>query len=364
MIRSNLGLNYTEAGMLVSAFSITDGLCQLPGGWLADRIGPRIMVAIGISGVALFGFLVGVSQSYMMLIVFLVLMALMGGGYHPASVAVISKLIEPQKRGQALGFHLVGGNASIFIAPLLAAGISVFWGWRGSYITLAIPTIALGIALYILLGRRLETNESGMAEKGNAASSRDEAPTRSSRRKLLIFFLILSVSTGALLTTMRSFIPLYMVDNFGVSEEAAAALVSLIPLAGLWASPIGGYLSDRIGRIPMILVVCFCAGPIVYLFNIVPWGPGFWAMLVVIGLINSVRMPTSEAYLASKTSQRHRSTILGIYFFTGREIGGILAPIVGYLIDQFGFNSSFNIISMALVIITLVCSVFLWGNRD
>ena len=90
MIRDELSLNYTQAGVVISAFSITGGISQLPAGWLADHFGARLMIAISVSGVALAGLLVGLSHSYIALILFLVLAALFGGGYHPAAGKTIS----------------------------------------------------------------------------------------------------------------------------------------------------------------------------------------------------------------------------------------------------------------------------------
>jgi len=43
MIRSDFSLDYTFAGLVISAFNLAYGIGQLPGGWLADRFGPRIM---------------------------------------------------------------------------------------------------------------------------------------------------------------------------------------------------------------------------------------------------------------------------------------------------------------------------------
>ena len=99
MIRSDLNLNYTQAGVLLSAFALTGGVSQLPAGWLADHIGPRIVVSVGVAGVALAGVLIGLSQTYVMLIIFLVLMAALGGGYHPAATAAISSSVNPESRG-------------------------------------------------------------------------------------------------------------------------------------------------------------------------------------------------------------------------------------------------------------------------
>ena len=71
-IRSAFNLDHTQSGLVVSAFSLAYGFGQLPGGWLADRIDPRKRMIVGISGVALAGILVGLSQSYGWMIIFLV----------------------------------------------------------------------------------------------------------------------------------------------------------------------------------------------------------------------------------------------------------------------------------------------------
>ena len=82
-IRDDFALDYTQAGWVVSAYTLAYGFSQLPAGWMADRIGPRILITVGISGVGLAGLLVGLSPTYVMLIVFLVLMGMMGGDYLP-----------------------------------------------------------------------------------------------------------------------------------------------------------------------------------------------------------------------------------------------------------------------------------------
>ena len=103
LIRDDFALDYTQSGLMLSAFALSYGISQLLGGWLADRIGQRIMVTIGISGVALAGLLVGLSATYIMMIVSLVLMGVLGGGYHLASPPLISAPVEPKNRGRALG---------------------------------------------------------------------------------------------------------------------------------------------------------------------------------------------------------------------------------------------------------------------
>jgi len=358
LIRSEFALNYTQSGLVISAFTLAYGIGQLPAGWLADRIGPRIVLTTGVCGVAIAGLLVGFSQTYLMLLAFLALMGLLGGGYHPAASPMISSSVEPKNRGRALGLHMIGGSASYFLAPLIAVAIATAWGWRGSFIGLAVPTMVFGVVFYILLGRWAVTSKTK-----HKTLSDTEAPSPPGRLRRLVWFIILSTSNQAIVLSAISFIPLFLVDYFGISEETAGASMALIYSAGLWAGPLGGYLSDRLGRVPVMLAVCFIAGPAIYLFNLAPYGLGTSALLVIIGVIVYVRMPVSEAYIVSQTSEHNRSTILGIYFFSSMEGGGVLTPVMGYLIDQFGFYPSFTIAGAALLITTFICSIVLWGDR-
>src|SRR4030042_5519111 len=89
-VQQEFNLNYTKSAAIASAFSLSSGAAQLPSGWLADRIGPTILITIGILGVAIGGLFVGISHTYIMLIISMVFMGLMAGGYHPASTPLIS----------------------------------------------------------------------------------------------------------------------------------------------------------------------------------------------------------------------------------------------------------------------------------
>ena len=360
MIRSDFNLDYAQSGWVISAFNLAYGIGQLPAGWMADRIGPRILITIGICGVALAGFFVGLSHTFVLMLFFLALMGFLGGGYHPSSPPLISTLVEPRYQGQALGLHVVGGGASYFLAPLIAAAIASIFGWRGSFIGLAVPTILFGIYFYIILGKSAASGPGILRTK---ASFQEEPVSRGQTRNLAIF-IFLSTFTGAVIFSTVSFIPLYLVDHFGLSKANAGAWFAFLYSAGLWVGPIGGYLSDRWGRIPIILLVCFLAGPIIYLFHLAP-GPGsIIFLLLLIGIIIYVRMPVSESYIIKKASPRNRSTILGIYFFSSMEGGGILTPVMGHLIDHFGFGYGFTIAGAALVGVTLLCGILLWGSRD
>ncbi len=363
-------LDYTQSGFLISAFSLTYGISQLPAGWVADRIGPRILITIAISGMAFAGLLVGLSQTYIMVIPFLVLMGVLGGGYHPASAPLVTASVAPENQGRALGLHMAAGSCPFWIAPLLVGAVAPILGWRGTYIGLAIPTIVFGIALYIMLGRNTgikKTRHTAINTDSEAQHSEvltGEIKNATGSLRSLVPFIILTASGSAVIAPVRAFLPLFLVDQFGVSNEAAATSLVLVYTAGIWVSLLAGYLSDRIGALSVVLVGSFAAGPIVYLLNLAPIGFGIGAVLVALGIASYVRSAPSEAYIISHTSERNRSTILGIYYSSSIEGGGVLTLVMGYLIDRFGFYRSFTFAGVALGVVTLVCSIWLWVSRD
>jgi len=360
-IRDDFALDYTQIGWVASAFTLSYGISQLPAGWLADHVDPRMVITIGISGVALSGLLVGLSPTYIILVLFLVLLGVTGGGYHPAAAPLLTAFVEPKNRGRVLGLHQIGGTASYFLAPLIAVAIATALGWRGSFIALAIPVIIFGIVFYMLLGRR-EHTQTGEPEL--PTTSYTEIPFAPSHRRRLVAFIIIGVVIQVLLLSTISFVPLFIVDHFGASKEVAAVLLSLIHSGGLWAGPLGGYLSDRLSKVPVMLAACLIAGPVVYLLNLVSFGWSICIVLLVIGACMYIGMPVSEAYIISHTSERNRSTILGVYYTASRGGSGLIIPVMGYLIDRFDFNTAFTVVSAALLAVTLVCSMFLWGSRD
>ncbi len=358
-ISDEYSLNKTQLGLLGSAYNLPYGLSQLPAGWLADRIGPRILTLIGVSGVAVCGLLVGLSPTYIVMVVFLVLLGIMGGGYHPAASPLVSSSVNEKNRGRALGFHQIGGAASFVLTPLIAAAIAGAIGWRGAFISLSIPTFIFGIVLYMLLKRWGDTRKTVQETAGSYTGT----PPPQDHLRHLVAFIFLGVVLQVLIYSTFLFIPRFAVEEFGVTEETAAALLSLAHLAGLWSGPLGGYLSDRLGKVPVLVVASFVAAPFFYLLSQAWVGWSISLVLLVMGTCQYIGMPVAEAYIISHARERHRSTILGIYYFASRGGPGIIMPVMGYLIDQMGFGSTFTIVGAAVLVVTLGCSAFLWRSR-
>jgi len=358
-IRDDFSLDYVQAGLVISAFGLAYGIGQLPAGWLADRFGPRVLLTIGICGVAVAGLLVGLSQSFMMLIVFLVVMGIAGGGYHPAASPLISSSVLPENQGRSLGIHVIGGSGSFFLAPLIAAAVASTWGWRGSFIGLSIPVALIGVTLYILLRRRAR----GGPPSSLTQESESAALIKGQWRRLAAFMALAVITQGVTYAAL-AFVPLYLVDGFGVAEGTAAAFLSIAYSAGLWASPLGGWLSDRLGRVRLVLVVSLLSAPLIYTLSIVSSEVALGALLFPIGVMMYLRMPAFESFIIRNTPERRRSTVLGVYHFASMESGAVLAPLLGTLIERAGFSSGFIVAGAAIAVATLACALPLLRGKD
>jgi len=363
-IRSEFTLNYAQSGLLISAFSLTYGLSQVPGGWLADKIGPHLLILMGISGVAVAGALIGFSQTYLMLIVSLVIMGVVSGGYHPSASPLISSSVEPKYQGKALGLHIVGGSTSFFLAPLIGVGLAAAWGWRGAFLGLSGPFFLVGIVLFLLIRRQRVTmqkprSSSGSDEAPEVTRPETSGPEATTDLPRLIIVIVLTLLTRVLGGAVQAYIPLYLVDHFGVDEKTAGAFLSIIFFAAFFAAPLGGHISDRVGAYRLLILLALIQAPIVFLLVVTPFGLGFVAVLLLWGIHMFIRMPTAESFLVSHVPNRIRSTIFGLYFFAGMELSGLFTPVLGTIIDRIGFQNTFTMVSAAILIITILLSLIL-----
>jgi len=350
-MRREFGLSYAQAGVVLSAVSRSSGFGQLPAGWLADRIGPKCILPAGIAGVGAAGILVGLSGGYVTLLLSLLVMGLAGGGYHPAASPLITAAVEKEKRGQALGIHVIGGSASHFAGPLIAAAMAGLLGWRGAFLGLSVPVMLLGLYFYKAYGTGR-----------TAAGFEDREKSDGVREKLsgnllveLVAVVVLVTMTGSTLTAVASFVPLYMVDGFGASEATAAVSLSIFYAGGLLAAPAAGRLSDRIGRRRVIAASAILGAAGIMLLPSLSAGFGFSLLFFGLGAMMFSRMPPGEAHIIGLTPKHLRSTVMGIYYFAGMEGSGILTPLLGFLIDARGCKQAFFSMGAGLAVVAALC---------
>jgi predicted MFS family arabinose efflux permease len=352
-IRGTFQIDVAAAGGLVSAFTIAYGVSQLPAGWLADRLGRRLLIFFGVSGVAFWGVMAGIAPNYGLMLVCMVFLGLLGGGYHPASSPAVSSLVEPGRRGLALGIHQIGGTLSNVSAPLVAAGLATSLSWRSAMVIPGLAVVALGTALFVLMGRSAPRANSG-AQAVHASSA-----VTHSRRKMVLYITI-GTAAQVVILSVSSFMALFLTDEIGVAAGMAALIPIAMYLGGLPSGPVAGYLSDKLGASRVLFFASLLASPIIFLFSRASSLLFVIPLLVFMGVMMYTVMPVSEHYIISQTTEKNRSTVLGVYFAASRGGSGFLTLGIGYLIRATHYQPTFAAAGIFLFAIVVVCGLLAW----
>lgn len=124
-IREDLGLSKIQMDLLFAIFFLPYALGQVPAGWLSDRFGARVMLAIYILGWSLFTGLMGLAGIFALLLLFRFACGLFQAGAYPTSAALVSRWAPLSARGVASGIVATGGRIGGALAPILTAYLLV-----------------------------------------------------------------------------------------------------------------------------------------------------------------------------------------------------------------------------------------------
>lgn len=156
-IAQEFDLSNPQLGWVFSAFTIGYMLCQIPGGWLADRFGPRKVLTLGALWWAAFTSLTasvpgGIASA---LVFFWTVRFLLGVGesvMYPSSNRWLANWIPTAERGLANGIIFAGVGAGAAFTPPIIATIMQHYGWRASFHFCALLGIVGGL-IWLWLAR-------------------------------------------------------------------------------------------------------------------------------------------------------------------------------------------------------------------
>jgi len=126
-IREDLGFGSVESGWFLSAFFWAYALGQVPAGWLADRFGPRNVLALYILLWSVFTGALGLVDTFLLLVTFRFLCGLAQAGAYPTAAGIVSKWVPFTARGAASSIIATGGRLGGFAAQVLTAYLLVMF---------------------------------------------------------------------------------------------------------------------------------------------------------------------------------------------------------------------------------------------
>src|SRR5258705_14021963 len=128
-LKEQLGVGYIELGLAVTVFGLVSGLTQAPIGYLADHIGARKVLLIGLclGGFALV--MLALHLSYASLLVCAALLGLANSVYHPADYAILSAHMDEARMGRAFSIHTLADFLAGALTPAIIASPSATTGF-------------------------------------------------------------------------------------------------------------------------------------------------------------------------------------------------------------------------------------------
>lgn len=341
------GLSYFLAGIAAMLLIAIPAVLQPFLGHIGD-IGKGKHVLVGgllIVGTSTAFF--GIAPNYLIFLLLCVIAGLGLAAYHPQATSFLSTDFG-KKKGKALGIHGIGGSLGHFSGPtLITIFASTVIGWRLGLVLLVIPTVLMAAACWVTLH----------ASDLDSASSLRQAPLNI-KRAFTLPVIILSIVTALGLAVYRgiiTFLPSFFVAE-GLSLLYAGLYTGVLLSAGILAQPSAGLISDRVGRKIVLLVSFLALSPLIFVFAFLTSISHLFLLiaLFLIGFCIFATFPIELAFSA-ELGEKHIGITVGIVSGISMGFSAVTPPIIGLIIDTFGFFEAFYVlgaISLASAMIT------------
>lgn len=376
----SLGASYVAIGMLGTVTSLTAIFFSYVWGQASDRLGQRkVFLTWGLVVLAAAYGLKAIVPSYGFLYLLHFLSGMAHTAYATSSLALMGDLLDDRSRERGRRMGVYRGLASLgfglmaFISGSVADRLSLRVPF---FLAAAFAIMALILALYIqeptpqrpretaqlslrLLWPSLKTSlagaaramlaqmsalfsrevkrereAAGTAAPTDAATSPVERGGRLPLAPLLISAFLWSLVTGAVYAVWAN----YMVGEIGYAPAQMSRLWAMASLSEFPLMIVAGWLSDRIGRLPM-LSLGFVAWTLVFLgYLVAPQMPWIMATQLIRGFAYSAFTATAMTYATEVRARGQRGQASGLYH-SANGIGAILGSSMGGALTQWlGFR--------------------------
>lgn len=373
------GLTDQQMGGIFSAFVAGYALFQIPGGWLADRWGARIVLTgalIWWSACTAFTALAATSYLAEMVGIVGALMAArfaLGVGEAvalPSFNRAVANWMPVDARGIGIGIAIGGIGLGSAITPPIAAWVMVNWGWQIVFYLSTLLGLVMALLWWTLARDR--PNEHPWVARNDSPTAADAYPigeTAATWTSLLktptMWWLVLSYSClGYVAYLYLSWFYLYLVNVRGFDSLRGGLYASTPFLAMLIGCPLGGWVTDRLavrhgitqGRVVAGMSGMVCAGCAIAVGG---FADSALTAIASLSLGAGCLYFAVGAYWASTTdlSKAHAGTLSGL-MNTGANVGGAISPsLTPWIAAQWGWPVS---LATAGVIALLGAVLWIW----
>ncbi|WP_237480350.1 MFS transporter [Lichenibacterium dinghuense] len=368
LIRQDMGLSLADMGVLLSAFLWAYAFSQLPAGALADRLGARLTLTVGLACWSLGQMLGGIVTSFGEFIGARVVLGIGEAPHFPTCARVSRDWFNIRQRGTATGIWNCASSLGTFVALPLLTFLMVSFGWRAMFVTMGCAGLLLAATVFLVFRNPREV---ALDEAERAFLSEGDAPDAAARvtwadwRRLFAFRTTWGMIIGYfgciyMTWLYTAWLPSYLEieRHFTLSKTG---IVGSIPFAfGVVGGVIGGRVVDmlirrgvdpiRSRKIPMATSLVATAG-FTAVAALTP--SDAVAIACISASLFLVYLCSSSAWaMASVAAPAHCTASIGSMQNFGGYIGGALAPLVtGYIVQGTGHFSVAFLVGAAVALV-------------
>ncbi|MBE6442978.1 MAG: MFS transporter [Desulfovibrio desulfuricans] len=353
-LRAGFGLSYQATAGLMFAYSCLSSLIQPLFGLLSDRFSRPWFIPLGVllagCGLAAVGWMSGYWSVFAAIAVSGVGSAL----FHPEGARFANR-VSGDHKAVGMSFFSIGGNSGFVLGPLLATAALGAVGLAGTTVFAALAVITAGCLLWNVSHMRVPAPPA--ADGGTAAPDAEGSAPANDWAQFARLTVVI-VARAVAFVGFNTFIPLYWVSAFGQTKAAGALALTVFCICGVISNVFGGMLSDRFGCRAVIRTV-FPLVPLAALaFSLSSSLHAAWAALPLLGFALyapfSAQVVLGQQYLA-----RNIGFASGVTLGLATTLGGITAPLLGWIADNYGMVRTFE----TLAAIGAAGAVFAWTLR-
>jgi MFS family permease len=358
LIGAELGLSYSQIGLIMTCKYIASAVANVPGGVLVDTVGRKgLLMGLSLFWIGFPYLLIGFTHSYVMLLACIALVGFGNSLWHPTAIPTLGRRY-PERKGLVLSVHGMGGNVGDAVAPVVIGAALTVFTWREVVMLNVVPGLVVAALLFVFLGSMR------LSSKKTEEKTQSFGAYLAGLKNLFLSRSLVLLSTGSAFRTMTqsallTFLPVYLANDMGYSPFWVGACLFALQAAGFAASPVAGHLSDRMGR-KHILMTSMAASALVLAAMALSGGsPLFVALVAVLGFFLYATRPVIQAWMLEATPKDMGGSSIGV-LFGAQAVGGALGPLLGGMVaDRFGLAAAFYFLAATIV----VANLFVIGVR-
>ncbi|HKA40389.1 MAG TPA: MFS transporter [Burkholderiales bacterium] len=357
LIGKELGLSYTEIGVIMAVQNAVGAISNIPGGMIVDTVGKKgYLMAISLFWVGFPYALMSLTHSYWMLLACVTLVGMGNNLWHPAAISTLAYRY-PDRKGLVIAFHGVGGNLADATAPLVVGALLVWFSWRNVVVMNVVPGLVMAALILTMLGAFTVTSardaiNAGVRSRGVRAYLKDFGSLLKNRELML-------VAIGSAFRTMTqvgllTFLPVYLLYEMHYSKFTVGVCLAVMQISGMAASAIGGHLSDKWGRKRIVMSSMVLSGVTIVFMALAGKSPAFVFFIALVGFFLYFMRPVLQAWAVESTPREMAGSGVAVQFGI-QAAGSAVAPaIFGMIADHYSINTAFLFLAGTIIFANLL----------